>query len=99
MLRPYYKIISESDRPIPDRILHRNPFLDTPVLYPIVRVDPVPEPLKRRHPPALPLIKRVGKIFVKHPPVKNTISVTDKRLRLAKAKAKARIRKIKLLAI
>lgn len=98
MIRPYYKIISESDRPIPDRIFHRNPFLDAPDVYPIVR-DPVPEPLERRHPPALPLIKKIEKIFVKHPPVKTTDTLTNRRLRLAKAKAKARIRKIKLLAI
>lgn len=99
MLKPYYKIISESDRPFPDRILQKNPFMDTPVLYPIVKADLVPEPLQRRHPPALPLIKKLEKIFVKQPPVKTTGTLTNRRLRLAKAKAKARIRKIKLLAI
>ena len=99
MLKPYYKIISESDRPFPDRILQKNPFMDIPDVYPIVRAYPVPEPLQRRHPPALPLIKKPEKIFVKQPPVKTTGTLTNRRLRLAKAKAKARIRKIKLLAI
>ena len=96
MLKPYYKIISESDRPFPDRNTRRY-FKDPAVLYPIVKV--IPEPVERRHPPALPLIKKVEKIFIKQPRVKINTGDTSRRLRLAKAKAKARIRKIKLLAI
>jgi len=96
MLKPYYKIISESDRPFPDRIAER--FIKPPVvLYPIVKV--IPEPVERRHPPALPLIKKVEKIFIKQPPVKTNSGETSRRLRLAIAKAKARIRKIKLLGL
>jgi len=97
MLRPYYKIISESDRPFPDRYTER--FSKPPVvLHPIVKVTP--EPGQRRHPPALPQIHKIKKkIFVKQPPVKTNNGESSRRLRLAIAKAKARIRKIKLLAI
>lgn len=94
MQRPYYKIISESDRPFPDRYTER--YSKPPViLHPIVKV--IPEPEQRRHPPALPLIKKVEKIFIKQPPVKTNSGESSRRLRLAIAKAKARIRKIKLL--
>ena len=96
MLKPYYKIISESDRPFPDRYTER--YTKPPVvLYPIVKV--IPEPVERRHPPALPLIKKVEKIFIKQPPAKTNSGESSRRLRLAIAKAKARIRKIKLLGI
>jgi hypothetical protein len=95
MIRPYYKIISESDRPFPERKSDRNPFTDSPVLVPVIRREPV----ERRHPPALPRIYEEGKIFIKQVPVKSKNKDSSKRLRLAKAKAKARIRKIKLLAI
>ncbi len=98
MLKPYYKIISESDRPFPGRYTER--YSKPPVvLYPIVKVIPEPEPVERRHPPALPLIKKVEKIFIKQPPVKTNSGESSRRLRLAIAKAKARIRKIKLLGI
>lgn len=96
MKRPYYKIISESDRPFPDRNTERFPKAPV-ILYPNIKV--IPEPEQRRHPPALPLIKKAEKIFIKQPPVKTNSSETSRRLRLAIAKAKARIRKIKLLGL
>ena len=101
MFKPYYKIISESDRPFPGRIAERytrTPVIpDHAVVYPIVKM--IPEPIERRHPPALPLIKKIEKIFIKQPLVKTNSGETSRRLRLAIAKAKARIRKIKLLGL
>jgi len=96
MLRPYYKIAPETDRLLPERI-PRKQFTRAPVLYPIVKAKP--KPVERRHPPALPLIKKAQNVFIKQAPVKITASDRARRLRLAKAKAKARLRKIKLLAI